>query len=117
MVLYPVFVHMYLELVYNEHEEEAKKFFDKFSLEQEEYYQEDIQKLSFVIKKEHMQGHELMDNFRTSKFVIRMSRESYTHLKRHLMERHQNKLLTFIQEKIYIDGKFLKLSFKSFCSS
>ncbi|XP_064646268.1 transcription initiation factor TFIID subunit 5-like [Lineus longissimus] len=103
MVLYPVFVHMYLELVYNEHEEEAKAFFDKFSLEQEQYYQEDIQKLSCVIKKEHMQGHELMDSFRTSKFVIRMSRESYTHLKRHMMERHQNKLLTFIQEKIYID--------------
>ncbi|XP_074652274.1 transcription initiation factor TFIID subunit 5-like [Tubulanus polymorphus] len=103
LVLYPVFVHMYLELVYNDHESQAQEFFERFSKDQEEYYQEDIHKLSTVTKKQHMQGHELMDNFKTSKFVIRMSRESYSHLKRHLQESQQNKLFTFILEKIYID--------------
>lgn len=28
-VFYPLFVHMYLELVYNNHENEAKAFFEK----------------------------------------------------------------------------------------
>lgn len=29
-VFYPLFVHMYLELVYNNHENEAKAFFEKW---------------------------------------------------------------------------------------
>lgn len=29
-VFYPLFVHMYLELVYNNHESEAKAFFEKW---------------------------------------------------------------------------------------
>uniref|UniRef100_A0A1B6DPN1 TFIID subunit TAF5 NTD2 domain-containing protein n=1 Tax=Clastoptera arizonana TaxID=38151 RepID=A0A1B6DPN1_9HEMI len=47
MILYPVFVHMYLELVYNGHEEKAIKFMDKFSIDQEIYYQEDLKRLSY----------------------------------------------------------------------
>ena len=54
LVLYPVFVHMYLELVYNHHEDEAKKLMERFGPVQESYYQEDIKKLSFVTKREHM---------------------------------------------------------------
>lgn len=29
-LFYPLFVHMYLELVYNQHENEAKSFFEKY---------------------------------------------------------------------------------------
>ena len=53
LILYPVFVHMYLELVYNHHEEEAKQLMGRFGPVQESYYQEDIKKLSFVTKREH----------------------------------------------------------------
>ena len=34
-----------------------------------------------------------------------MSRDSYTHLKRHLQEKHLNVLLNIIQEHLFIDGK------------
>ena len=81
LILYPVFVHMYLELVYNQHEDEAKRFVEKFGSIQECYYQEDIKKLSFVTKREHMKGNELMDNFNTSQFTVRMSRDTYTQLR------------------------------------
>ena len=81
LILYPVFVHMYLELVYNQHEDEAKRFVQKFGSIQESYYQEDIKKLSFVTKREHMKGNELMDNFNTSQFTVRMSRDTYTQLR------------------------------------
>ncbi|ESO82043.1 hypothetical protein LOTGIDRAFT_135304, partial [Lottia gigantea] len=103
MVLYPVFVHMYFELVYNEHESTAKSFMEKFSKDQEEYYQNDISKLATVTKPEHMKGNQLMENFKASKFVIRMSRDSYTHLKRHLQEKQLNLLLNIIQEHLFID--------------
>lgn len=64
MILYPVFVHMYLELVYNDHETQAIKLMEQFSKEQEEYYQTDLQKLAQVTKKEHMKGNEITDTFK-----------------------------------------------------
>ena len=41
---------------------------------------------------------------RSSRFVIRMSRDSYTHLKRHLQERHLTVLINMIQEHLFIEG-------------
>ena len=81
LILYPVFVHMYLELVYNGHEAEAKAYIDEFGPQQEPFYQDDIKKLSFIIKREHMKSSELMENFRTSQFTVRMSRDTYTQLR------------------------------------
>ena len=42
----------------------AKEFFDKFSLDHEWYYQEDLLQLSTVTKAEHMAGNQLLDNFK-----------------------------------------------------
>ena len=106
LILYPVFVHMYLELVYNGHEEAAKHFIAKFGARQESYYQEDIKKLSFVTKKDHMKGNELMENFNTSQFTVRMSRDTYTQLrqqKKHLSEKKHTLLWNVIQEHLYLD--------------
>jgi len=106
LILYPVFVHMYLELVYNEHEDQAKSFIAAFGPRQESYYQEDIKKLSYVTKKDHMKGNELMDNFNTSQFTVRMSRDTYTQLrqqKKHLSEKKHSLLWNVIQEHLYLD--------------
>ena len=106
LILYPVFVHMYLELVYNGHEQAAKDFIAKFGPRQESYYQEDIKKLSFVTKKDHMKGNELMENFNTSQFTVRMSRDTYTQLrqqKKHLSEKKHTLLWNVIQEHLYLD--------------
>lgn len=64
MVLYPVFVHMYLELVYNGHEAQAIKFMEKFCDDQDIYYQNDLRKLAQVTKKGHMKGNELTETFK-----------------------------------------------------
>lgn len=63
-MLYPLFVHMYLEMVYNNHEIKASKFMERFAPDQEDYYKEDIKHLSFITKKEHMKGSDLMENFK-----------------------------------------------------
>ena len=39
LILYPVFVHLYLELVYNNHEDAAKAFINKFGPTQESFFQ------------------------------------------------------------------------------
>uniref|UniRef100_G1KD54 Transcription initiation factor TFIID subunit 5 n=1 Tax=Anolis carolinensis TaxID=28377 RepID=G1KD54_ANOCA len=102
-LFYPLFVHMYLELVYNGHENEAKSFFEKFHGDQECYYNDDLRVLSSLTKKEHMRGNETMLDFRTSKFVLRISRDSYQLLKRHLQEKQNNQIWNIVQEHLYID--------------
>ncbi|TRY56201.1 hypothetical protein DNTS_002548 [Danionella cerebrum] len=102
-LFYPLFVHMYLELVYNNHENEAKAFFEKFSGDQECYYEDDLRILCSLTKKEHMKGNEVLLDFRTSRFVLRISRDSYQLLKRHLQERQNNQIWNIIQEHLYID--------------
>ncbi|GFN91993.1 transcription initiation factor tfiid subunit 5, partial [Plakobranchus ocellatus] len=104
-ILYPVFVHMYLELVYNGHQWNASQFYSRFWKDQDEHRHEDLAKLTSVRQKEHMVGgdNQLLDTFKTSKFVLRMSRDSYTHLKRHLQEKRLSPLLTIVQDHLFID--------------
>lgn len=75
----------------------------RFSGDQECYYEEDLRILSSLTKKEHMRGNETLLDFRTSKFVLRISRDSYQLLKRHLQERQNNQIWNIIQEHLYID--------------
>ena len=75
----------------------------RFSGDQECYYGDDLRILSSLSKKEHMRGNETLLDFRTSKFVLRISRDSYQLLKRHLQERQNNQIWTIIQEPLYID--------------
>ncbi|TRY61713.1 hypothetical protein TCAL_04186 [Tigriopus californicus] len=106
LILYPVFVHMYLELIYNSHESTGKDFLDRFSVIQETFFQEDIKKLSFISKKEHMAGSELMENFQTSQFTVRMSRDTYSQLrqqKKYMSEKKYTILWNIIQEHLYLD--------------
>ena len=106
LILYPVFVHMYLELVYNGHEAKAKAYIEQFGPQQEPFYQEDIKKLSYITKREHMRGSELMENFRTSQFTVRMSRDTYTQLRqqrKYLSEKKHAVLWNVIQEHLYLD--------------
>jgi len=103
LVLYPLFVHMYLEMVYNNHESNASKFMQRFAPDQEEYYRDDLKKVSFIIKKEHMKGSDLMENFKSSQFTVRMSRDTYSVLKRFLQDKNQSIVMNVIQEHLYVD--------------
>ena len=43
--------------------------------------------------------------FRQSKFTVKMSRDSYNHMKRYLMEKKMNILLNIIHEHLFVDGE------------
>jgi len=103
LVLYPLFVHMYLEMVYNDHESKASKFMERFTPDQEDYYKDDLKKVSFITKKEHMKGSDLMENFKSSQFTVRMSRDTYSVLKRFLQDKNQSIVMNVIQEHLYVD--------------
>lgn len=94
---------MYLELVYNGHTKKAVTLMEKFGPEQDFYYQDDLRKLSQVNKKDHMNGNELTDTFKSNQFIIRMSRDTLSLLKRHLQEKRSSVLLNIVQEHLYFD--------------
>ncbi len=106
LILYPVFVHMYLELVYNGHEKQALSFIRKYGPMQESFYAGDIKKLGYITKKLHMSGSELMENFQTSQFTVRLSRDSYSQmrqLRKNMSEKKHAILWNIIQEHLYLD--------------
>lgn len=94
---------MYLELVYNGHAEKAVGLMRRFGPEQDTYYQEDLRKLAMVTKRDHMKGNELTDTFKSNQFIIRMSRDTLSLLKRHLHEKKASVLLNIVQEHLYFD--------------
>lgn len=102
-ILYPVLVHMYLELVYNGHTTKAIALMERFGPEQDVYYQDDLRKLALVTKRDHMNGNELTDTFKSNQFIIRMSRDTLSLLKRHLHDKKASILLNIIQEHLYFD--------------
>lgn len=103
MILYPVFVHMYIELVYNGHDEQAKELMEKFGPEQEYYYQDDIKRLSMITKRDQMSGNDLTDTFKSNEFIIRISRDTLSLLKRHLQEKKASVVMNIINEHLYFD--------------
>lgn len=75
----------------------------KFGPEQDSYYQDDLKKLAMVTKKDHMNGNELTETFKSNQFIIRMSRDTLSLLKRHLSDKKASVLLNIIQEHLYFD--------------
>jgi len=102
-LLFPVFVHMYLELVYNQHPREAEAFAESFAGEQEEFYQEDVRRLRHVTRRQHMQENELIQHFRSTQFTVRMCRDSYVLLKRHMQEKQHSLLAGLVQDHLVLD--------------
>ena len=49
---------------------QAVRFYNKFAEDQEVYYQGDLKQLSTVTRKQHMHGHELMENFKLVSWLI-----------------------------------------------
>ncbi|XP_022659067.1 transcription initiation factor TFIID subunit 5-like isoform X3 [Varroa destructor] len=102
-ILYPCFVHMYLELVHNGHRKQADAFIERFGPLQEEYFQEDIRQLMFVHRKDQMAESQLMQNFRSGQYTVRMYRDTYNALKRFLQDKKNAAIQNIVQENIYVD--------------
>lgn len=94
---------MYLELVYNNHESQAISLMERFGPEQEYYYQEDIKRLGMVTKSDQMSGNDLAESLKSNEFIIRVSRDTLSLLKRHLSEKKQSVIMNIINEHLYFD--------------
>ncbi|XP_060800929.1 transcription initiation factor TFIID subunit 5 [Amyelois transitella] len=104
MLLYPVFVHMYMLLILYDHNEHAINFLEKFRAEQEDYYQDDLNKLAIVKHKDQIKGNELAEIYSSNKFVVQLSRDASSQLKRYLHEqKNSTVIINIINNHIQLD--------------
>lgn len=94
---------MYIELICNSHEDQAAKLMARFGPEQQYYYQDDLKRLAMVTKKEQMTGNDITDTFKSNEFIIRISRDTLSLLKRHLHEKKASVILNIVTEHLYFD--------------
>mmetsp|Transcript_5675 Transcript_5675/g.6154 ORF Transcript_5675/g.6154 Transcript_5675/m.6154 type:complete len:662 (+) Transcript_5675:56-2041(+) len=101
-ILYPVFVHCYLELVYKHHHDAARKFMEEFSAEHAEMHDKELKELAVITTRELMQDDHKVKVLRGSKFRVTMCSFSFELLMTFLHENSFMLLLGIINRYINI---------------
>ncbi|KAF7817300.1 transcription initiation factor TFIID subunit 5 [Senna tora] len=99
-VLYPVFIHCFMDLVAKGHIQEARNFFNSFREDHEMMHLRDLQKLEGVLSPSHLEEMEFAHSLRQSKFNIKICGYSYELLLQHLHSTQSTTILGIINEHI-----------------
>ncbi|CAN1243402.1 Transcription initiation factor TFIID subunit 5 [Linum perenne] len=99
-VLYPVFIHCYMDLVAKGHIQDARAFFNTFREDHEMIHSRDLQKLEGVLSPSHLQEMEFAHTLRQSKVNIKMCEYSNELLMQHLLKTKSTTVLGIINERI-----------------
>ncbi|KAK4275863.1 hypothetical protein QN277_018877 [Acacia crassicarpa] len=99
-VLYPVFIHCFIDLVAKGHIQEARNFFNIFREDHDMLHLRDLQKLEGVLSPSHLQEMEFAHSLRQSKFKIKICEYSYELLLQHLHNTQSTTILGIINEHI-----------------
>ncbi|KAI8917088.1 WD40-repeat-containing domain protein [Powellomyces hirtus] len=101
-VLFPIFVHAYLDLVGRGLRDQAKSFIDSFKSDHTEFYGQDVQRLSAVTEPHHATENELAQTYRSNRFNVQMSRYSFELLLSYLQDNKFMLILRIVNEHISI---------------
>jgi transcription initiation factor TFIID subunit 5 len=93
-VLYPLFVHTFLDLV-GKDTSAARRFFDKFKVDHEILHGSEVSKLSSIGTPEHLEENELAKLYRKNTYILHISRTAF------------NLLLFFLHENEAVGGSVL----------
>ncbi|CAL8995887.1 unnamed protein product [Prunus brigantina] len=99
-VLYPVFIHCFMDLVAKGHVQEARTFFNSFREDHEMMHLRDLQKLEGVLSPSHLQEMEFAHSLRQSKVNIKICQYSYELLLQFLHKSQSTTMLGIINEHI-----------------
>ncbi|OLL21698.1 Transcription initiation factor TFIID subunit 5 [Neolecta irregularis DAH-3] len=88
-ILYPLFVHSFLDLVAAAESASAKDFFDTYGKEHELHHPHDMRILSTVTSQSHIKENELAILYRANKYNLRFSRTTFDLMMHFLDEHHQ----------------------------
>ncbi|KAL0380296.1 UNVERIFIED_CONTAM: Transcription initiation factor TFIID subunit [Sesamum angustifolium] len=99
-VLYPVFIHAFMDLVAKGHIQEARAFFNSFRGDHEVGHSRDLQKLEGVLSPSHLEEMEFAHSLRQSKVRIKICQYSYDLLLQYLHKSQSITMLGIINEHI-----------------
>ncbi|CAA0806841.1 Transcription initiation factor TFIID subunit 5 [Striga hermonthica] len=99
-VLYPVFLHGFMDLVAKGHIQEARDFFNSFRGDHELTHSRDLQKLEGVLSPSHLEEMEFAHTLRKSKVSIKICQYSYDLLLQYLHKSQSTTMLGIINEHI-----------------
>ncbi|KAG7603409.1 Transcription initiation factor TFIID subunit 5 [Arabidopsis thaliana] len=99
-VMYPVFIHCYMDLVGKGHTQEARTFFNSFRKDHEMVHLRDLQKLEGVLSPSHLEEMEFARSLRKSKVNIKFCQYSYELLLQYLHSTVSTLMLGIINEHI-----------------
>ncbi|KAB1204692.1 Transcription initiation factor TFIID subunit 5 [Morella rubra] len=99
-VLYPVFIHCFMDLVEKGHIQEARTFFNSFREDHEMMHLRDLQKLEGVLSPLHLEEMEFAHSLRKSKVKIKICQYSYELLLQYLHKTKLTTILGIINERI-----------------
>ncbi|KAL0491554.1 transcription initiation factor TFIID subunit 5 [Acrasis kona] len=106
-VLYPVFVHCYLELVSKGYRDDAWKFLNKYKSHHTHFHFEEINTLQAIQSPELVAENELAKRFIENKFLIRLSEASFQLLMKFLQDSPESRLLLAIINR-FVDFKVFR---------
>ncbi|XP_057824333.1 transcription initiation factor TFIID subunit 5 isoform X2 [Cryptomeria japonica] len=99
-VLYPVFIHCFMDLVAKGHSQEARSFFQSFREDHEPSHLRDLQKLEGVLSPHHLEEMEFAHCLRQNKVTMKLCKYSYELLLQHLHKTESMVMLGVINERI-----------------
>lgn len=99
-VLYPVFIHCFMDLVAEGHMQEARTFFQTFRGDHELMHLRDLQKLEGILSPLHLEEMELARSLRNSKVQIKLCEYSYSLLSQYLQKSESRTMFGIINEHI-----------------
>ncbi|CAM0909165.1 unnamed protein product [Alopecurus aequalis] len=102
-VLYPVFIHCFMDLVAEGHTQEARSFFHTFREDHELMHSRDLQKLEGILSPLHLEEMDLAQSLRQNKFRIKLCEYSYELLLQYLQKTQALVMLGIINERIIFE--------------
>jgi transcription initiation factor TFIID subunit 5 len=102
-VLYPVFVHCFLDLIEKNCVELAREFLEKYLPDHERLHGAEIKMMSGLGAPEHVEGNEQAEIFRKNKFYVKLCPYSFDLLLRFLHGYDFMLLLSIINERIVVN--------------
>ncbi|TYJ32822.1 hypothetical protein E1A91_A05G062300v1 [Gossypium mustelinum] len=99
-VLYPVFIHSFMDMVAKGYLQEARTFFKAFREDHELMHSRDLQKLEGVLSQSHLEEMEFSRSLRQSKVNIKICQYSYDLLLQYLHKTQSIAMLGVINEHI-----------------
>lgn len=108
-VLYPIFIHAFLDLVSKGHRDQARAFLAAYKSDHTDMHAHDIARLAGLADAAHIQENALAQSYRTNRFGIVMSRYPFELLLGYLQDQGFMLILRIVNQYLNIQGMLMHL--------